>query len=84
MVTGADGGTRTRTGFPPRDFKSLASTISPRPRAEAECVRGACLAFAACLPKAKSTARRVSLVADLPNKARHGLRAARDGRNASD
>jgi hypothetical protein len=28
---GADGGTRTRTGFPPRDFKSLASTISPRP-----------------------------------------------------
>jgi hypothetical protein len=29
---GADGGTRTRTGFPPRDFKSLASTISPRPR----------------------------------------------------
>src|SRR5262249_60511825 len=31
---GADGGTRTRTGFPPRDFKSLASTIPPRPRAE--------------------------------------------------
>ena len=24
MVTGADGGIRTRTGFPPRDFKSLS------------------------------------------------------------
>src|SRR6516164_5485451 len=32
LSVGADGGTRTRTGFPPRDFKSLASTISPRPR----------------------------------------------------
>jgi hypothetical protein len=31
---GADGGTRTRTGLPPRDFKSLASTISPRPRSD--------------------------------------------------
>src|SRR5262245_49007069 len=30
---GADGGTRTLTGLPPRDFKSLASTIPPRPRA---------------------------------------------------
>ena len=34
MPIGADGGTRTRTGLPPRDFKSLASTISPRPRSE--------------------------------------------------
>ena len=32
LSLGADGGTRTRTGFPPRDFKSLASTVSPRPR----------------------------------------------------
>jgi hypothetical protein len=31
LSSGADGGTRTRTGFPLRDFKSLASTISPRP-----------------------------------------------------
>jgi hypothetical protein len=30
---GADGGTRTLTGLLPRDFKSLASTIPPRPRA---------------------------------------------------
>ena len=29
---GADGGTRTLTGNHPRDFKSLASTIPPRPR----------------------------------------------------
>ena len=28
---GADGGTRTRTGFPRADFKSAASTFSPRP-----------------------------------------------------
>jgi hypothetical protein len=28
---GADAGTRTRTGLLPRDFKSLASTIPPRP-----------------------------------------------------
>ena len=27
-VIGADGGSRTRTEFPPRDFKSLASTGS--------------------------------------------------------
>src|SRR5262249_34942762 len=33
FFAGADGRTRTGTGFPPRDFKSLASTISPRPRA---------------------------------------------------
>jgi hypothetical protein len=31
FCSGADGGTRTHTEFPPRDFKSLASTISPRP-----------------------------------------------------
>jgi hypothetical protein len=31
-MLGADGGTRTLTGLPPRDFKSLASTIPPRPR----------------------------------------------------
>src|SRR6516164_7917278 len=30
-VVGADGGTRTRTGFPRADFKSAASTVSPRP-----------------------------------------------------
>src|SRR6516162_8425298 len=30
-VIGADGGTRTRTGFPRADFKSAASTVSPRP-----------------------------------------------------
>jgi hypothetical protein len=29
---GADGGTRTRTRFPGADFKSAASTVSPRPR----------------------------------------------------
>ena len=45
MSTGADGGTRTLTGFPPRDFKSLASTIPPRPRAGV-------LASAARAPKA--------------------------------
>src|SRR2546421_11981191 len=28
VTPGADGGTRTRTGLPPRDFKSLASTHS--------------------------------------------------------
>ncbi len=32
LSTGADGGTRTLTGLLPRDFKSLASTIPPRPR----------------------------------------------------
>src|SRR6186997_478749 len=30
-LIGADGGTRTLTGNLPRDFKSLASTIPPRP-----------------------------------------------------
>jgi hypothetical protein len=42
---GADGGTRTHTGRTPRDFKSLASTIPPRPR-------GACLALRRAGPKA--------------------------------
>ena len=28
-VSGAEGGTRTRTELPPRDFKSLASAIPP-------------------------------------------------------
>src|SRR5262249_16953496 len=37
---GADGGTRTLTGLPPRDFKSLASTIPPRPRAAVVAPRG--------------------------------------------
>ena len=32
-VIGADGGTRTRTRYPGADFKSAASTFSPRPRA---------------------------------------------------
>src|SRR5262249_53437129 len=31
-TAGADGGTWTRPGVPPRAFKSLASTVSPRPR----------------------------------------------------
>ena len=30
-IIGADGGTRTRTRFPGADFKSAASTFSPRP-----------------------------------------------------
>src|SRR5262252_9570804 len=30
-MVGADGGTRTRTRFPGADFKSAASTVSPRP-----------------------------------------------------
>ena len=32
LSTGADGGTRTLTGLLPTDFKSVASTIPPRPR----------------------------------------------------
>ena len=32
---GADGGTRTRTPFQITDFKSVASTISPRPHGAA-------------------------------------------------
>jgi hypothetical protein len=31
MIIGADGGTRTRTPLLITDFKSVASTISPRP-----------------------------------------------------
>src|SRR5579862_9817891 len=34
FIFGADAGTRTRTGLLPRDFKSLASTIPPRPRVD--------------------------------------------------
>src|SRR5690349_17383872 len=37
---GADGGTRTLTANLPRDFKSLASTIPPRPRSTSLTARG--------------------------------------------
>src|SRR5215475_12138647 len=38
-ATGADAGTRTRTAILPRDFKSLASTIPPRPRGKSQLTR---------------------------------------------
>src|SRR5690242_5106179 len=39
-IIGADGGTRTLTAILPRDFKSLASTIPPRPRGFTHRLRG--------------------------------------------
>src|SRR3954471_22189069 len=39
MPTGARGGTRTRMGLPPRDFKSLASTDFATPAGETAALR---------------------------------------------
>src|SRR5262245_55084672 len=54
MQIGADGGTRTLTGNLPRDFKSLASTIPPRPRGKSQLTRRRAAA--------EPTRRRVTLI----------------------